>query len=122
EVDCLVCPLEPFFVKKNLLGQIEITVIAQKGGQRKASVPGLKSTLEATFNVRPDGIVDQVHIKHAPNKEIEEAVKSNIETWVLSPPTSNGSLAGGKRQLEINVTCLAFPASEEGTCTLRPVT
>lgn len=80
---------------------------------------GLKSTLETTFKVRPDGIVDRVAVKHAPNGDIEKTLKDEVESWVLIPPGAKGILSTDEHQLTIELLCMAFPTSEEGTCTPR---
>lgn len=116
---CLLCRLEPFLLKKNLLGQVPVAVNLPGGGQRQMSMPGIKSTLEVRFRVRLDGTVYEITVKHAPNKEIESAVKEDIQNWVLNPPRSNAAFGGEGRQTKVEVSCMAFPSNEEATCTLQ---
>jgi outer membrane biosynthesis protein TonB len=80
---------------------------------------GIKSTLEVDFRLRPNGTTDQIAVKHAPNKDIESAVREDVQNWVVSPPRSNIAAMGEKRQTKIEVSCMAFPSNEEATCTLQ---
>jgi hypothetical protein len=116
---CLICRLEPFPLKKSLLGQVPVTVNLPGGGQQQMYMSGIKSALEVDFLVRPDGTTDQVTLKHAPNKEIESAVRENIQNWVLNPPRSNSASQSEKQKAKIEVSCMAFPSNEEATCTLQ---
>lgn len=100
-------------------GQVPVTVNLPRGGQRQMYMPGIKSTLEADFHLRLDGTVDQTTLKHAPNKEIESAVREDIQNWVLNSPRSNAAPIGERRQTKIEVSCMAFPSNEEALCTLQ---
>jgi len=116
---CLICPLDPFALKKSLLGQMPVTVNLPGGGQRQMYMPGIKSSLEAEFLVRPDGTTGEIKVRHSPNKEFESAINEALQSWVLIPPRSVGSPRGEKKTVRIDVSCMAFPSSEEATCTLQ---
>jgi hypothetical protein len=116
---CLVCHLEPFGLKKSLLGLVPVTVNRRGGGQQQMYMLGIRSTLEVDFRIRPNGTADQVTVRHAPNKDIESAVREDVQNWVLSPPRSNIAANGEKHQTKIEVSCMAFPSNEEATCTLQ---
>lgn len=114
---CLICPLNPFPLKKQLLGQVPVTVNMPGQQPRQMLAPGLQAILEVRYRVRQDGTVDGVQVRGAPRKEIESPLLQDIVQWVFEPPRGGASPENQKYEISVLVHCMAFASNDEATCT-----
>jgi len=117
--DCLVCPLTPFPLAKNMLGQTRVLVNRGPGPPQEMYMPGLNADLIIRFVIQKDGSVDRMQVSGAPNKEIEAAILSDTRGWLLIPPRENGVPVERKSSAQLHVNCMAFGDNDEATCTFH---
>ena len=114
--DCLICPLDSFFLDKSLLGKIRVMGGGVGEPLHEMMVPGLQAALDVRFIVQSDGSVGDVQIDGAPRKEIESRLAADIAGWLFDPPPPGTPAENRNRELEILVNCTAFPDNHAATC------
>jgi len=94
---CLVCRLDSFPVRKDLVG---------------------RGLLDVDFLVRKDGTVGDVKVQHASAKELESSVARVVEAWIFEPPRQGDAPVEKRQNIKLGLVCFAFPTNEEATCSL----
>jgi hypothetical protein len=114
---CLICPLNPFPLKKQFLEQVPVTMNRPGHQPRQMLAPGLQVALEVHYRIRKDGTVDGAQVRGAPRKEIESPLLQDISSWVFDPPRTGASPGDEKYAITVLVHCIAFASNDEATCT-----
>lgn len=115
---CLFCPLYAFSFPKALLKPRTVVPQITGPGSEPLQLPPMSmlhlgANLDVSYQLEKDGTTKNVEVRGTEVKEIQDAVRADVESWLFQPP---GTGLSKHQQLGLFVRCSGSPSREDASC------